>query len=207
MIWDDPHDMSAPARSEVLARMLSALPGTPWADIEILSWRPGDDGLPVEYSFADSPFGAVLAANTPRGICYLAPAGNKPQDVLDDFHGRFRHSARVERESTLQKQAVGFLDGNRGDCLRFHLRGTPWQTEIWRRLIRVPCGKVISYATLGGGSRYARAAGTANGRNPIFWIVPCHRVVNTSGAFDRYFWGPEVKGQLLAMEFADNGEK
>ncbi|MCD8179577.1 MAG: MGMT family protein [Tannerellaceae bacterium] len=89
--------------------------------------------------------------------------------------------------------------------LLFHLKGTAYQTKIWRRLLRIPFGKVISYATLAGNREHARAAGTANGRNPVFWIIPCHRVVCSDGRFDSYAWGKEIKKRLLAWEFANYG--
>ncbi len=187
----------------VLDRMIGALPAAPWADVEILDWMPDDDRLAVEYSFADTPFGRVLVANTPLGVCYLGLAENGTGAVLADFHKRFGHAIRVEVQTPQQKQTLDFLAGKCDGRLTFHLRGTPHQTEIWRRLIRIPRGKVVSYATLGGGPQQARAAGTANGRNPIFWIVPCHRVVQTTGSFDRYFWGEDVKRRLLAWEFAE----
>jgi AraC family transcriptional regulator of adaptative response/methylated-DNA-[protein]-cysteine methyltransferase len=193
----------AVSRDEVRERMITRLPDTPWADIQVIDWLAGDDDLPVEYSFADSLLGRVLVANTAKGVCYLAPA-DEPQAVYADFCARFPRSVRVERHTILQKQALAFLDGERGELLNLHLRGTPFQTEIWLRLLRIPNGKVVSYSTLAGDGRYARAVGSAVGRNPVLAIVPCHRVVNSSGAFDHFFWGTELKTRLLAMEFANN---
>jgi AraC family transcriptional regulator of adaptative response/methylated-DNA-[protein]-cysteine methyltransferase len=191
----------AVSRQAVLGRMRTRLPDVPWADITVCEWSTGDDALTVEYAFADSVLGKVLVANTPNGVCYLAPVGDEPEDVKRDFSERFSHSELVERSSVLQKQAVAFLDGKRDSVMHLHLRGTPFQTEIWRRIIRIPYGNVASYACLGGGNRYAQATGTAVGRNPVFVIVPCHRVVNSSGAHDHFFWGTELKRRLLGIEF------
>jgi AraC family transcriptional regulator of adaptative response/methylated-DNA-[protein]-cysteine methyltransferase len=193
----------AVSRDEVRERMITHLPKTLWADVEMVDWRAGDDASTVEYSFADSAFGRVLVANTVKGICYLAPADD-PVTVFADFGTRFPRSVRVQRQTTLQKQAVAFLDGERGHTLHLHLRGTAFQTDVWQRLTRIPSGKVVSYATLAGDARYARAVGTAVGRNPVFSIVPCHRVVNASGLFDHFFWGTELKMRLLAMEFENS---
>lgn len=190
-------------RTVVLDYMTGELPPTPWADIEILDWLPEDDKLPVEYCFADTPFGRVLVANTCKGVCYLGLVEGNPESDLLDFNKRFSHTSRIERQTFRQQQVFKFLDGERNEHISFHLRGTSFQTEIWRRLIRIPFGKVISYTTLGGNARSSRAAGAANGRNPIFWIVPCQRVVKTDGGFDRYFWGEDVKKRLLAWEFAN----
>ena len=184
--------------------MIDKLPETPWADIEILDWLPEDDELTVEYCFADTPLGRVLAANTSKGVCYLGRIENNPEEVLSDFNKRFRQTDRIEKQTSLQKHVLDFLAGKRDQHIVFHLRGTAYQTFIWRRLIRIPLGKVISYTTLGGDASHSRAAGTANGRNPIFWIVPCHRAVKTDGGFDRYFWGENVKKELLAWEFSNS---
>ena len=191
-------------KESILDHTIKELPATPWADIEILDWLPEDDKLPIEYSFSETFFGQVLAANTPKGVCYLGFIEGEPEDVLLDFNIRFKHAFRIENQTSQQKQVLNFLDGISHEHITFHLRGTPYQTEIWRRLIRIPFGKVISYATLGGSPQYARAAGTANGRNPIFWIVPCHRAVKTDGGFDRYFWGEDVKKRLLIWEFTNH---
>lgn len=191
------------SKQAILDRMLDSLPPTPWANMEILDWLPHDDRLPIKYSFYQTPFGEVLVANTPKGVCYLGLIERETENILADFKKRFKHADPIKRDTPLQKQAIDFLEGKTSKLLSFHLRGTPYQTEIWRKLIRIPYGKVISYATLGGGTQHSRAAGTANGRNPIFWIVPCQRAVKTTGGFDRYFWGEDVKKKLLAWEFAN----
>lgn len=191
-------------KQAILNRLIEDLPQIAWANIEILDWSANDNKLPIKYYFYETSFGKVLAANTTKGACYLGLLGEKPEDVLIDFKKRFSYTEPIEAKTPLQKQMVDFLDGRINKLLIFHLKGTPYQTEIWRRLIRIPYGKVISYATIGGSSRYSRAAGTANGRNPIFWIIPCHRVVKTSGGFDRYFWGEDVKKRLLAWEFVNS---
>ncbi len=192
------------SKQEILNRMTENLPSTPWADIEVLDWLPEDDILSIEYSFYDTAFGEVLAANTFKGVCYLGLIQNNSEKVLVDFKQRFKHTKPMEKETSLQKQVIRFLNGSTEEFIPFHLRGTAYQTEIWRKLIRIPYGKVISYATLGGGVAYSRAAGAANGRNPVFWIIPCHRAVKTTGDFDRYFWGENIKKNLLAWEFSNN---
>jgi AraC family transcriptional regulator of adaptative response/methylated-DNA-[protein]-cysteine methyltransferase len=188
----------------VLDRMIDDLPSTPWTNIEILDWLPNDDTLSVEYFFYRTPFGEVLVANTIKGICYLGLIKNRTEDVLADLKKRFKYTTLKETETLMQKQVVDCMGGKMYELLVFHLRGTPYQTEIWRKLIRIPYGKVISYATLGGSAENARAAGTANGRNPIFWLIPCHRTVKRTGGFDRYFWGEDIKKQLLAWEFSNS---
>lgn len=192
------------SKQAVLTRMVEVLPQSPWANIEILDWLPDDNKLPIEYHFYNSSFGELLVANTPKGICYLGLIEGKSEDILSDLKKRFSFTKLVEKESLYQKQTFDFLEGERDEPLRFHLKGTSYQIEIWRKLTRIPFGKVISYATLGGDAQCSRSAGTANGRNPVFLIIPCHRVVKTTGGFDRYFWGEDVKKRLLAWEFANS---
>ena len=191
-------------KAAILENMIEELPATPWADIDILDWLPGDNKLPVEYFRYDTPFGEAWIANTPKGICYLGIVDDDADYVAEDFTKRFGYANPIEIKTSIQKTALDYLNGKMDKQLLFHLKGTPYQTEIWRRLLRIPFGKVISYATLAGHKDHSRAAGTANGRNPIFWIVPCHRAVYTDGGFDRYSWGKDIKKRLLAWEFANS---
>ncbi len=192
---------------KILARMTYKLAETPWAEIKILDWLPEDDKLPIEFTFAETSFGRVLIANTSKGVCYMGPDIVGTMDVAQDFNKRFGYARCIERKSALQQQALEFMNRHADGSVILHLKGTPYQTEIWRKLLHIPFGNVLSYATLGGDKCYARAAGNATGRNPIFWIIPCHRVVNTSGRFDRYFWGGDIKNNLLAWEFANTPDQ
>lgn len=192
------------SKQSVFSRMIDDLPQSPWAHIEILNWSHDDIKLSVKYYFYSTSFGDILVANTPKGICYLGLVEGIPEDVLTDFRKRFKYTKPIESKTILQKQVLDFLENKKDIPLQFHLKGTPYQIEIWRKLIRIPYGKVISYATLGGSPQNSRAAGAANGRNPIFWIIPCHRAVKTNGGFDRYFWGKNIKKQLLAWEFTNS---
>lgn len=195
--------LTYPSENAVLENMTGELPATAWADIEILDWLPEDDTQPVNYGFADTRFGRVLVANTRKGVCYIGLINGDDGAVLADFNKRFGHTLRTEERTDFQKQALDFLDGRRSGHITLHLRGTSYQTGIWRRLIRIPFGKVVSYATLAGDKDHSRAAGAANGRNPVFWIVPCHRAVKSDGSFDRYFWGEDIKKRLLAWELTN----
>lgn len=190
----------------VLSRMIDKLPQEPWINIELLAWEALDNKLQIEYFVYNSPFGEVLVANTHKGICYLGLVADNKIDLLEDLRKRYRLSELIATRSHMQEQAIRFFEGRVDVPLHIHVKGTPYQIEIWRKLIRIPYGKVVSYATLGGSAQCARAAGTANGRNPIFFIVPCQRAVKTTGEFDRYFWGNKVKKQLLAWEFTNSSD-
>lgn len=192
-------------KTVILENMIQELPTTPWADVHILDWLPDDNKLPVEYGRYTTPFGETWIANTPKGICYLGIVDNDPDFVWRDFIKRFGYANPVEEKTPFQETTLHYLNYKMETPLLFHLKGTPYQTEIWRRLLRIPFGKVVSYTTLAGSREHARSAGTANGRNPVFWIIPCHRVVCSDGRFDRYAWEKEIKngfshGNLLITD-------
>lgn len=192
------------SKQTILGRMLPGLPDVRWADIGILEWLADDDKLPVEYSSHDTPFGEVLIASTPKGVCYLGVVNDESGYVYADFQKRFGYADPQPGESSFQRTALDYLNGKMDEHMALHLRGTPYQTGIWRRLLHIPSGKVITYATLAGHSAHARAAGAANGRNPVFYLVPCHRAVYSDGGSDRYSWGKDIKTRLLAWEFANS---
>ena len=160
--------------------------------------------FPVFLSYFDSPFGEVLIANTPKGVYYLGVVNDQSGYVANDFEKRFGYAKPQKVETLLQRTARDYLNGKMDEPLAFHLKETSYQTEIWRRLLYIPFGKVITYATLAGCNDHSRAAWAANGKNPIFWIVPCHRMVYTNGKFDRYSWGKDIKTRLLAWEFVNS---
>ncbi len=190
------------SKQAVFGRMIEMLPDARGADAEVLAWLPGDDLLPVGYASYDCQFGEVLIANTPKGVCYLGVVNGSGSHVSEDFQKRFGYAGPRQTETPLQRAALDYLNGRMDAPLPLHLKGTPYQTEIWRRLLRIPFGKVVSYATLAGYPNHSRAAGVAIGRNPVFWIVPCHRAVYADGGSDRYAWGKDIKAKLLAWEFA-----
>ncbi|WP_439111009.1 methylated-DNA--[protein]-cysteine S-methyltransferase [Lentibacter sp.] len=161
-------------------------------------------GLTVRYGWFDTPFGDTLVMGTERGICGMGFAeemGRAP--CFDDLAQRWPQAAFLEDPSALH----GWLQAGisqKGETA-LHLMGAPFQIKVWEALLAVPSGHVTTYGEIAGaiGSPKAvRAVGTAVGRNPVSWFIPCHRALRKSGALGGYHWGLPVKRALLAWEAA-----
>ncbi|WP_243295222.1 bifunctional transcriptional activator/DNA repair enzyme AdaA [Geothrix mesophila] len=166
-------------------------------------------GLTIHWGVAETPFGPALFAALDRGLCGLAFLGEDGQDgALAELRARWP-GARLERgDALIQPYAEAFeahmRDGG-GRPLSLVLKGTPFQLRTWEALLRVPPGQAVSYrdlATLSGAPGAVRAVGTAVGQNPIAWLIPCHRVIQATGALGQYHWGAPRKQAILAFERA-----
>ncbi|WP_158799665.1 methylated-DNA--[protein]-cysteine S-methyltransferase [Pedobacter sp. L105] len=178
---------------------LSAMPDS----IHIKSWEDEDLGQPVAYQFAISAFGEILIGSTAKGVCFVGFTNNNREETLKDLKRRFPASVMEEKETEWQREIIVQMNHPEEQLpVHLHLKGTGFQLDIWKKLLQVPYGGVITYAQLGGSSKIARAAGTAVGRNPVCYILPCHRVVHGDGSFNGYFWGNDLKKKLLTWEAA-----
>ena len=160
-------------------------------------------GLEIAYGWFDSPFGDVLALGTERGLCGLAFAEEEGrQETWSDMAGRWPRARFMERPGELEiAVARAFETGE----ARLLLSGTPFQIKVWEALLRIPSGYVTTYeavARAAGNPSAVRAAGTAVGRNPVSWLIPCHRALRKSGALGGYRWGLTAKRAMLAWEAA-----
>lgn len=177
-----------------------------------LSWEamsPGDyaakgAGLTIYYGTVDSPFGPVLAYGTDRGICGLAFTADTGEEAAQaDMQGRWPAATYIQDAGKLSGHMQGLSTGQG----RAHLQliGAPFQIKVWEALLSVPSGHVTTYSEIAqhiGNPKAVRAVGTAVGRNPISWLIPCHRALRKSGALGGYHWGLPVKTALLAWESA-----
>jgi methylated-DNA-[protein]-cysteine S-methyltransferase len=168
--------------------------------------------LDVAYTEADSPFGRLLLATTPRGLVRIAYPTEPHERVLEELAGSV--SPRV-LESPAQLDEVRreldrYFEG------RLHEFDLPldWQLtrgyyrKVLRATARIPYGQTRSYGEMAkraGSPRAVRATGSALGSNPLPIVVPCHRVLRSGGALGGYGGGPEVKRALLQLEGAING--
>lgn len=159
-------------------------------------------GLPVHYGFYNTAIGEILLAATPEGICYAGFTNGQQDVALVDMARRYPGAVYSQQANNFHQEALQWLNhpGHTSSPLHLHLKGTPFQLDIWQKLLVIPFGAVTTYAQLGGSPQMARAAGTAVGDNPVCFLVPCHRVVRSNGRFEGYFWGTERKQQLLALE-------
>jgi methylated-DNA-[protein]-cysteine S-methyltransferase len=176
--------------------------------LERLTGRANDEGLlDVAYTMSDSPFGPLLLAATPKGLVKLSLPGHDPEEALEDLSARI--SPRVLEAPARLDEARRELDLYfEGKLTEFALP-LDWQLsrDFRRRALRaigrIPYGKTCSYTEIArsaGNERAVRAAGTACGANPIPIVVPCHRVLRTSGALGGYGGGLPMKKALLELE-------
>ncbi len=170
--------------------------------------RSGGEGLTVLYGAHPSPFGDCLVAVTPRGICGLSFPGADERGALDELRRQWPRAAFREDARATRRVAERIFDPLRGrelPPLTVFVRGTNFQLKVWEALVRIPPGRVVSYGALAarlGAPDAARAVGSAVARNPVAFLVPCHRVIRSTGAFGEYRWGAARKKAILAWEAA-----
>ncbi len=182
--------------------------------VNIEAMTPGEyksqgAGLKISYGFHASPFGDCLLAATERGICALgfADAGGGSA-LLRDYQSRWPHAAWEENPRLTQPYIRRIFGGEKQNGHRpitLHLQGTNFQIKVWEALLRIPMGSVVPYEDLAAkvcSARAARAVGSAVGRNPIAFLIPCHRVIRKAGGIGGYHWGAARKKAMLIWESA-----
>jgi AraC family transcriptional regulator of adaptative response/methylated-DNA-[protein]-cysteine methyltransferase len=182
-----------------------------WEAMSPGDYAKGGAGLTVYWGWFDSPFGATLVMGTDKGICGLGFADETGTDAtMADLRGRWPNAIFVEAPARLRPwvdSAFGITEGD--DKAPLYLIGAPFQLKVWEALLQVPSGHVTTYSEIAGAignPRAVRAVGTAVGRNPVSWLIPCHRALRKSGALGGYHWGLPVKRALLAWESAREDE-
>ncbi len=177
-----------------------------------LRWEamtPGDyarrgAGLELRYGWFDTPFGLALGVASPRGLCGLAFCDSEDREAcLQDMAQRWP-AARLVADPSPAAPHIAAAFAQSGEA-RLHLIGTPFQIKVWEALMHVPSGYVTSYGEIGArvcSSRAARAVGAAVGRNPVGFLIPCHRCLRGSGGLGGYHWGLARKRSMLAWESA-----
>ncbi len=176
-----------------------------WESMSPGDYASGGQGLEINWAWFDSPFGPALVMGTERGICGIGFAAETGTDAaMTDLMSRWPQARFTENEAALApwvKAAFGATDGE----ARLVLIGAPFQIKVWEALLAIPTGHVTTYSEIArhiGNPRAVRAVGTAVGRNPISWLIPCHRAIRKSGGLGGYHWGLPVKRALLAWEAA-----
>jgi AraC family transcriptional regulator of adaptative response/methylated-DNA-[protein]-cysteine methyltransferase len=171
---------------------------------------PGDyaragAGLEIAFGWFDSPFGPALVMATPRGICGIGLAAETGRDAtFADLAARWPQ-ARLVRDEDRLRPMVQTAFGMTGQATALCLIGAPFQIKVWEALLAVPSGHVTTYGDIAraiGAPRAVRAVGTAVGRNPVAWLIPCHRALRKTGGLGGYHWGLPVKRAMLAWESA-----
>jgi len=172
-------------------------------------YRNGGAALEIIYQFAETPFGEIIIASTEKGICHMTFMDSKEQGI-NDLTARFPHARLASGEIPRHTSALRIFeaDWQNQESIRLHLKGTPFQLKVWSALLQIPSGRLSSYGKLAdsiGNPKAMRAVGTAIGDNPVAFIIPCHRVLQSSGQIGGYHWGTTRKSAMIGWEAALSG--
>jgi len=168
-------------------------------------FKNGGEALKINYSFADTPFGEIIVAATAKGVCHMAFADNGHQEALDDLKAIFPNAMYVQMVDRNQQNALFVFtqDWSKLDEIKLHLKGTDFQIKVWETLLKVPSGGFTTYGDLAANAGYegaSRAVGTAIGNNPVAFLIPCHRVIKSTGEIGQYHWGAVRKNAIIGWE-------
>ncbi len=176
--------------------------------VTIEEMTPNEDNgvgkLLISYSFTETPFGQIIIASTSKGICYLAFVDDKNQALqmlqktFPAAHYEMSKSLMHQNAAFILKKGAGFFSP-----LVLHIKGTPFQLKVWNALLGIPFGQLTNYRSIAeqiGHPKASRAAGSAVGENPIAILIPCHRVILSTGLLGEYHWGSVRKAALIEWE-------
>ena len=179
--------------------------------VTIEGMTPGEfkekgNGLVINYEYFDSPFGEMLVASTAKGVCYMAFTENR-NEAFQQLYQHFPRARFIQTMDLMQQQAVEVfrLDKQVVDPIRLHLKGTDFQLKVWEALLKIPEGELSTYKNIAAGISHpkaSRAVGTAIGSNPVAYLIPCHRVIQSTGLIGGYMWGAERKTAIIGWEAA-----
>ena len=167
-------------------------------------YRNGGQSLLINYSFYQTPFGDVLVGSTAKGICYLT-FPDSDRDALSGLKSSFPQATYQEQSDELQQRALQVFDAGCSGLhsVKLHLKGTPFQLKVWQALLNIPPGKLVTYSSICAdikNEKACRAVGSAVGSNPIAYLIPCHRVIRSTGESGQYRWGATRKLAMIGWE-------
>ena len=172
-------------------------------------YKAGGEGLSMAYGFHGSPFGTCLAMATDRGLAGIAfcEVGNEARaGALDDMMSRWPKANYYQDEALTKRLTARSFEQESWSIdqpLKLVLIGSDFDVTVWETLLKIPFGRAVTYGDIArhiGKPRAARAVGSAVGRNPISFVVPCHRALRASGAMGGYHWGLTRKHAIIGWE-------
>lgn len=169
-------------------------------------FKNGGESLEINYSYAETAFGNIMVASTNKGICYTAFTTNET-DALKVLQSHFPNARLKQMTDLIQQNALYIFthEWSRLNEIKLHLKGTPFQLKVWEALLKIPMGQLSTYSSIAMQVEKplaARAVGTAIGSNPVAYLIPCHRVIQSGGNIGGYMWGPERKAAIIGWEAA-----
>ena len=169
-------------------------------------YKSGGKNLAINYSFAESPFGNIIAGATLKGICYLAFAEDQSV-AFTTMQQHFPNASFRQIVDLIQQNALYIFrhDWSKLHQIKLHLKGTNFQLKVWEALLKIPPGQLTTYGKIASHidkPSASRAVGTAIGSNLVAFLIPCHRVIQATGTFGGYRWGSTRKTAIIGWEAA-----
>ena len=169
--------------------------------------RNGGAGLRIRHGSGPSPFGPCFMAVTDRGVCWMSFPGNEDPPPVEELRRHFHRAELVEGPAEIRGWRDRIFSGSSADGapLSLLMSGTNFQLKVWEALLRVPAGGLCSYGDLAsamGRPAATRAVASAVAANHVAYLIPCHRVIRSMGAFGQYRWGGVRKAAIIGWEQA-----
>ncbi len=169
-------------------------------------YKNGGKNLAINYSIARSPFGNIIVASTEMGICHMAFADSEIE-AISTMQYHFPNAHFRQMIDMVQQNALFIFrnDWSKLHQIKLHLKGTNFQLKVWETLLKIPMGQLTTYGTIANkieNPNASRAVGTAIGSNPVAFLIPCHRVIQSTGEVGGYMWGNTRKTAIIGWEAA-----
>lgn len=165
--------------------------------------KSGGEGWKVAAGYASTPFGMALIAQSPRGVCWLS-FPDEGAGAWEEMTAQWPRAEWLRADESARQMADRIFQPTASRVpIRAHVRGSDFQVKVWRALLRIPAGALVSYGAVAGAAGFAsasRAVGTAVGQNSISFLIPCHRVIRQTGVMGNYRWDPVRKRAMIAWE-------
>ena len=189
--------LSSPGRLDLFVTIEAMSPG---------EFKSGGAGLVIHYGIHNTPFGQALIATTLRGVCnlhFIEPKGQLSAEILEQSWPKAEIINDTQATQPLCSAIFGTTTSKDKKPLTLLIKGTNFQIQVWRALLQLPFGSLTTYKTIANmidRPTATRAVGTAIGKNPIGYLIPCHRVIRSSGELGGYLWGLDRKLTILGWE-------
>lgn len=167
-------------------------------------FKNGGEMLSINYCFSESPFGKIIVASTKKGVCHMSFEEDESK-ALSNLTKHFPNAHYHQLVDKFQQDALFVFqnDWQQLDQIKLHLNGTAFQLKVWEALLTIPMGGLTTYGGIAkhiNHPKASRAVGTAIGKNPVAFLIPCHRVIQSSGKLGGYMWGGTRKSAIIGWE-------
>jgi AraC family transcriptional regulator of adaptative response/methylated-DNA-[protein]-cysteine methyltransferase len=169
-------------------------------------YKNGGKNLAINFSFAETAFGNILVASTQKGICHMGFADDETV-AFSALQKHFPNAHFRQMVDLIQQNALYIFtrDWLKLNHVKLHLKGTDFQLKVWQALLKIPLGQLTTYSSIATNIKNpnaSRAVGTAIGSNPVAYLIPCHRVIQSTGILGGYMWGNTRKTAIIGWEGA-----